>query len=419
MSGTDGEVGGGWLGIEAVRDARAAGAGLVRHTPVLSSRSLSDAAGGSVVLKAENLQRTGSFKLRGALARLHHHLPAAGVVAGSAGNHGQSLAYAARAHGVPCEVFMPGDAAVAKVAAVRGFGGTVHDGGASVDACVDQARAHAERTGAVFVHPFDDPRVVAGQGTLALELLEDVGDLATVIVPVGGGGLISGVAGVLAELAPRARVVGVQVDACAPFPASLRDGRVAEAASTATIADGIAIKRPGGMTLPLVQRWVDEVVTVSEGEVAEAMVLLMERAKLVVEGAGAVGVAALTSGAVRPARDGSTVVVLSGGNVDAGLLAGIANRHETEAGRRLRLFTRVADRPGGLAALLAAVAEAGGNLRTLEHVRDAVPLAVRDTGVELVMDTRGVEHSTRIVAALEEAGYEVTVHGGAGIGATA
>ena len=407
----------GWAGIDAVRRARAAAAGLVRHTPVLSSRSLSDVAGGSVVLKAENLQRTGSFKLRGALARLDHHLPAAGVVGGSAGNHGQSLAYAARSHGVPCEVFMPAEAAVAKVAAVRGFGGTVHDGGASVDDCVAAARAHAETTGALFVHPFDDPLVVAGQGTLALELLEDVGDLAMVVVPVGGGGLISGVAGVLAELAPRARVVGVQVDACAPFPASLREGAPVAAPSTATIADGIAIKRPGGITLPLVRRWVEEVVTVSEGDVAEAMVLLMERAKLVVEGAGAVGVAALTSGAVRPAAEGSTVVLLSGGNVDAGLLAGIANRHETEAGRRLRLFTHVADRPGGLAGLLAAIADAGGNLLTLEHVRDAVRLPVRDTGVQLVLETRGVEHSDEIVRALRAAGYEIVVERGAWIGA--
>jgi threonine dehydratase len=367
--------------------ARAAGADLVRHTPVLSSRSLSEACGGTVVLKAENLQRTGSFKLRGALSKLASLDGPRAVVAGSAGNHAQSLAYAARARGLRCDVFMPQDASVAKVAAVRGFGGEVHLGGESVDECVDRAREHAAATGAVFVHPFDDPDVILGQATLGLELLEDVPELGLVVVPIGGGGLISGVAGAVKSQRPDARVVGVRVD------------------SRPTIADGIAIKHPGELTTRLIDSLVDDVVVVAEDEVAEAMVRLLERAKLVVEGAGAVGVAALLGGHVQAAP--STVVILSGGNVDAGVLASVAQRHETAAGRRLLLFTRVSDRPGGLATLLEAVASAGGNLLSVEHVRDAVPLHVRETGVQLVLETRSAEHAEEIVARLNDAGYEI------------
>jgi threonine dehydratase len=387
--------------------ARAANADLVRHTPILTSRTLSEQCGGRILLKAENLQRTGSFKLRGALTKLATLRGADAVVAGSAGNHAQSLAYAARARGLACEVYMPEDASVAKVAAVRGFGGTVHAYGDSVDACVARAREHAADTGAVFVHPFDDPDVIVGQATLGLELLDDVPDLRTVIVPIGGGGLISGVAGVVKAARPDVRVIGVQVEACAPYPASLAAHEPVPAVGVATIADGIAIKRPGELTLPLVERWVDDVVVAREDDVAEAMVRLLERAKLVVEGAGAVGVAALVAGAVEPAADGSTVIVLSGGNVDAGLLANVAQRHETAEGRRLLLFTRVSDRPGGLAALLACVAEAGGNLVSVQHVRDAVPLHVRQTAVELVLETRGAAHADEIIAALGDAAYEV------------
>ncbi|MGI8864664.1 MAG: threonine ammonia-lyase [Solirubrobacteraceae bacterium] len=387
--------------------ARQVVAQLTRHTPVLSSRSLSERCGGQVLLKAENLQRTGSFKLRGAVHKLSRLDQPPGVVAGSAGNHGQSLAYAARAQQVPCEVFMPRDAPVAKVAAVEAFGGVVTLGGDSVDGCVAAARERADETGAVFVHPFDDPDVILGQATLGLELLEDVPDLATIVVPVGGGGLISGIAGAVKAQRPEVQMIGVQVDSCAAFPESLKQHMPVAFAARPTIADGIAIKRPGEVTLPLVERWVDRMVVVGEDEIAEAMVWLLERAKLVVEGGGAVGVAALLGGAITPAAEGSTVIVLSGGNVDAGLLAAIAQRHETTAGRRLRLFTRIPDRPGGLAALLALVADAGGNVVHTDHVREAVSLHVRETGVEIAMETRGEQHSDAIVAALEKAGYRV------------
>jgi threonine dehydratase len=394
----------------AAGDARRIVETVARHTPLLSSRSLSDRCGGQVVLKAENLQRTGSFKLRGAvhkIARLKEAGGAPGVVAGSAGNHGQSLAYAARAQGIPCEVFMPTEAPVAKVAAVEAFGGTVHLGGDSVDECVAAALERAAQTAAGFVHPFDDPDVILGQATLGLELLEDVDDLATVIVPVGGGGLISGISGVVKAARPQTRVIGVQVDACAPFPESLRGSAPVTFKSRATIADGIAIKRPGEITLPLVRRWVDDMVVVTEEEIARAMVWLLERSKLVVEGGGAVGVAAVIAGRVAPAETGSTVIVLSGGNVDPGLLAGIAQWNETLAGRRVRLFTRISDRPGGLATLLTLIAEAGGNIVHTDHVREAVPLHVRETGVEIALETRGPKHGDAIVAALTDAGYDI------------
>src|SRR5215217_7276153 len=298
------------VGPSEVAAARSAVADVARHTPVLPSLTLSERAGAEVVLKAENLQRTGSFKIRGALNKLAAlgERCARGVTAGSAGNHAWACAQAARSRGVPCEVFMPVEAPLSKVEGCRALGATVHIGGASVDDCVALARVRADEAGMAFVHPFDDADVIAGQGTLGLELLEDVPDLAKVVVPVGGGGLSSGVAIAIKAQRPDGEAVGVS--------------------SALTIADGIAVKRPGDLTLPLVRRWLDDVVVVPEDDVAEAIVLCMEKAKLVVEGAGAVGVAALLGGQTRAARSGATCVVLSGGNVDAGLLASVARRHE-------------------------------------------------------------------------------------------
>jgi threonine dehydratase len=381
------------LALERLEAAWRASAGLVRHTPVLTTASVSRRCGGTVQLKAENLQRTGSFKLRGALNKLRCVTPgSSGVVAGSAGNHAQALAYAARASGVACEVFMPVDAAVSKVEAVRAFGADVHQRGESVAECVALAREHADASGAEFVHPFDDLDVIAGQSGVGLELLEDVPDLARVVVPVGGGGLASGVAAAIRQRRPEVAVVGVQ----------------AASRTRESIADGIAIKHPGQITGPLLDQWLEEIVTVGEHDIADAMVLLVERSKLVVEGAGAVALAALLTGAVTAAPDGATVAVLSGGNVDVGLLAAIAARHETRVGRRLRVYTRVSDLPGGLAGLLAAVAEAGANLIDVEHVRDGVDLSVRETGVELTMEMRGREHAVLLLRRLTEAGYEPT-----------
>jgi threonine dehydratase len=305
---------------------------------------------------------------------------------------------------------VPTDAPLAKVEATRGSGATVTVGGESVDECVHVATERAREAGMAFVHPFDDPVIVAGQGSLGLELVEDVPDLAKVVVPVGGGGLCAGIAVAVKAARPDVEVIGVQVAACAPYPESLRRGEPVAASSVLTIADGIAVKRPGALTLPLLSEHADGVVVVDEDEVAEAMVVLMERAKLVVEGAGAVGVAALLGGHVGPAPSGTTVALLSGGNVDAGLLASVARRHESESGRRLVLLTRVADRPGGLARLLAQVAATGANIVDVSHVREGLAdLHVRETAIELVLETRGHEHAGSVVATLRDAGYESSV----------
>jgi threonine dehydratase len=395
-----------------VAAARPDAESIARRTPILSSRTISERAHGVVALKAENLQRTGSFKVRGVAAKLASLGEAGyanGVVAASAGNHAQALAAAARQRGVHCEVFVPTDAPLAKVEAARAMGATIHVGGDSVDACLASALERASEGGLAFVHPFDDPVVVAGQGSLGLELIEDVGDLAKVVVPVGGGGLCAGVAIAVKSARPEVEVIGVQVAACAPYPESLERGEPVPASSALTIADGIAVKRPGDLTLPLLHRWVDDVVVVGEDETAEAMVVLMERCKLVVEGAGAVGVAALLGGQVRAADSGTTVAVLSGGNVDPGLLASIARRHETEAGRRLVLLTRVPDRPGNLAALLDCVAAQGANIVDVSHVREGLDLHVRETAIELVLETRGHGHADAVVEALREAGYDTRV----------
>lgn len=398
----------GKLAFEELERAHRLSAETVVRTPILTAGSLSARLGGRVVLKAENLQRTGSFKLRGALNKLRSCGTVPGVVAGSAGNHAQSLAYAARTFGLPCEVFMPVDASVGKLAAVRAFGATVHQQGESVDECVELARGRAEEDGLLFVHPFDDLDVVAGQAGVGIEILEDRPDLGTVVVPIGGGGLMSGVAAAVRQRLPEARIVGVQAERCAPFPESVAGGGAVSASSVATIADGIAIKRPGEVTLPLVRELVDDLLTVSESAIAEAMALLLERSKLVVEGAGAASLAAVITGQIELDLERATVVVLSGGNVDIGLLATIAARQETRQGRRMRIFTKVSDRPGGLAALLTAVAAAKANLITVDHVRESAQLDVRETGVELTLETRGHEHAEAVREALRQAGYETT-----------
>jgi len=392
--------------LEQLRHIHAAAGAIARRTPVFSLNSITERCGGEIMVKAESLQRTGSFKLRGALAKLATHGERTrGVVAGSAGNHAQALAYAARARGIPCTVHMPAGAAISKIAAVRAFGAHVEQGGETVDDCVERARADAEEHGWVFVHPFDDADIVRGQAGVGLELLDDLPDLAHVIVPIGGGGLASGVALAIKLARPEVRITGVQAAACAPFLASLREHRPIPVPAAATIADGIAIKRPGELTLRLIERWVDELVTVEDDDIAEAMVLLLERGKLLAEGAGAATTAALLTGAVTPAPRGVTVAIVSGGNLDANVLARLITRRETRVGRRLRLHTRVPDRPGGLAGLLETVAAAGANVIELSHVRDDPGLPLAQTGVELLLELRGDEHADALAKRLDAAGY--------------
>ena len=386
--------------------------GLVRMTPVTSAGEISDRVGAPVRLKAENLQRTGSFKLRGAqnrIAALSADELAAGVVAASAGNHAQAVAVAARSRGTEAVLYMPESAPIAKIEAVRGYGGEVRLVSGSFDEAAAAVREAVEREGLTLIHGFDDPIVLAGQGTVGLEIAEQAPETKLVVVAIGGGALAAGIAIAVKDRLPGVRVVGVQSDACAPYPASLDAKRPVGARSASTICDGIAIKRPGELTLPLVAEFVDEVVTVSDDEVAQAMVLLLERSKLVVEGAGAASVAALLAGKVELPPEGDVCALLSGGNVDAARLVECIRLGETAAGRRLVLSTVVPDRPGALARLVGSVAEQGANVLDVVHIREGVDLHVRETGIRLVLQTDGPEHGERILAAVREHGFSVAV----------
>jgi threonine dehydratase len=392
--------------LDDIRDARGVIADVVKRTPVISSLTLSADMGGNVILKAENLQRTGAFKIRGATNKVASLGDAAarGVTTGSAGNHAQALAFAARHFGVPCEIFVPVGAAITKIDACRALGATVVEHGAALAEAVAAAKDRARESAMTFCSPFDDPAIVAGQGTLGLELVEDIDDLASVIVPLGGGGLISGTAIAVKSLRPDVRVIGVQAAVCAPYAG----GSPAEG-PVVTLADGIAVKYPGELTGPMVERWVDQVVTVDEDAIADAMVLLMDRAKLYVEGAGAVGVAALLSGAVAPDADGSTCVVLSGGNVDLGVVPSLIRRHENSAGRRLSVVARIDDRPGSLAHLLAVFADGGADLIEVQHVREGLELHVRETGIHATFAVRSGDQAAALIDSARASGYEIRV----------
>jgi threonine dehydratase len=390
--------------LVTAKDVEAAAAAVrdyARETPVLPAKHLARKHGGEIWLKLENLQVTGSFKVRGAINRLAALSDAergAGVVAASAGNHAQAVAWAARRLGTKATLFMPAEAPLTKIAAVREYGGEVR----LVDGILEDAFAAArEEAGErVFVHAFDDPLVIAGQGTVGLELTKQVPEIGLVVAPIGGGGLVSGVALALRKAHPGVRIVGVRAEAAAP------DEAEPAGVAPSMICDGILVKHPGRLTGPLIEQLVDEVVTVSDDEAAEAMVLLLERSKQVVEGAGAVGVAALMHGRVKPATEGATVVLLSGGNVDAGLLVEAIRLGETAAGRRMVLATKIPDRPGGLATLLALLAKLGANVLDVEHLRDGMDLHLRETAVHLVLQTRGPDHDAQIVEAVRDAGYE-------------
>jgi threonine dehydratase len=400
------------IGIDSIDRAAAAGRELVRRTPLVAAGELSRRFGAPVSLKAECLQRTGSFKIRGAanaIAALEPEVLAAGVCAASAGNHAQAVTAAAARHGARAELFMPVSAPLAKVAAVRGDGGNVRlvDGG--YEEAHAAALAYAEESGTAFIHAFDDPAVVTGQGTLGLEIAEQAPRTSLIVVPLGGGGLAAGVAIAAADRLPGCRVVGVQAEACAPYPRSLQAHRPLGARGGSTICDGIAVKQPGELTLPLVAKYVDEVVTVSDDEVAQAMVLLLERSKLVVEGAGAVAVAAILHGKLAPPEEGETCAVLSGGNVDASRLAECIRLGETAAGRRMVLVTVVPDRPGALAGLLRCVAEEGANVLDVTHLREGLDLHIRETVIRMVLQTDGREHGERVLAAVRQHGFEARV----------
>lgn len=384
-------------------DVRATVDAVAHRTPILPSRGISDRLGSPVCLKAENLQRTGAFKIRGAAAKLASLGTAAkaGLVAASAGNHAQALALAARGLGLRAEVYMPTNAAIGKVEACRAYGGIVHDGGESVETAVIAARRRADEAGLEFCHPYDDAAVIAGQGTIGLEITEQVADLTQLVVPLGGGGLLAGIALAVRDASPSVRIVGVQAAVCAPYVTG-----TAPEGPVATLADGIAVKSPGVLTRPIIERLVDDIVQVDEAAIADSMMVLAERSKMFVEGGGAVGVAAILSGAIAPDPRGATCVVLSGGNVDLGLLPGLIRRQETASGRRLLVFIRIPDRPGALAAITRLVADGGANVVEVAHVREGLTLGVRESGLSLTLEVKGPDHARTILRSLGAAGYD-------------
>jgi threonine dehydratase len=381
-------------GLPEIREARARLDGVARVTPASRSETFSRLAGREVFLKAENLQRTGSFKVRGAYNRIAQLADAereAGVVAASAGNHGQAVAWAAREIGARATVFMPEDAPMAKVEATAAYGAQIEFAPGQIEECLGAAASFVEETGATFIHPFEDPMVIAGQGTIGIELAEQIPDADTVVVPIGGGGLCAGIATALKALRKDVKVVGVQAGGTLP------------GGSGFTIADGIAVKKPGELTMSILEDVLDEIVVVTDEEISEAILLLAERAKLIVEGAGAVTIAAILNGRVR--GRGGVAAVLSGGNIDSTLLLSVLRHGLMRAGRYLVLRTFVPDRPGELAKLLTLLGKERVNVIEVEHQREASDVGLGETGVELTLLTRNREHCEQLLETLREWGY--------------
>jgi threonine dehydratase len=397
------------VGPADVRAAAQLLEGIARRTPVLASRVLAEAVGGPVLLKCENLQRTGSFKLRGAYVRLAR-LPAAerarGVLAASAGNHAQGVALAGALLGIPVTVFMPERAPLPKVEATLGYGATVELVGSTVDEALAAAETRAAEQGVPLIHPFDHPDIIAGQGTVGLEVLEQCPDVATIVVCAGGGGLVSGIAAAVKGVRPDVRVVAVQAAGAASLQAALQAGRPVALPGMATMADGIAVGRAGDLTFTHVRALVDDVVTVSEQELSRGLLLCLERAKLVVEPAGVAAVAAVLA---RPTEFRAPVVaVVSGGNIDPLLLDRLLRHGLVVSGRYLSLRVTLPDSPGSLARLLDVVAATGANLLDVTHTRTSAGLGFAEVVVSLQAETRGPDHRAAVLAAIEGAGYAVT-----------
>lgn len=393
------------------QEARDRVSSAIEITPMESSRYLANILGSPVFLKCENLQRTGSYKIRGAynrLSRLTDEEKARGVVAASAGNHAQGVALAARMLGIKATIFMPVGVPLPKLQATRDYGAEVVLRGHTVDEPLRAAAEFARETGAVFVHPFDHRDVVAGQGTLGLEIFDQRPDIDTVIVPIGGGGLISGISSAIKQRAAlegrTIRVIGVQAANASAYPISLKKGSPTEVTIAPTIADGIAVSRPGDLNFDIISEMVDEVVTVTEDDMAQALLVLLERAKLVVEPAGAVGVAAILSGQV--SATGTTVVVLSGGNIDPLMMERIISHGLAASERYLKLRIPLPDRPGQLARTSAIIAECNANVVEVLHTRHGNGLAISQVELELHIETRGPKHAEQVLEALRADGYE-------------
>jgi threonine dehydratase len=396
--------------LDDIERARETIAGVARVTPMETSQFLAEVLGSPVHLKCENLQRTGAYKVRGAYNRLVALTPeqrAAGVVAASAGNHAQGVALAARELGIPATIFTPVGVALPKLQATRHYGAEVVLRGHSVEEALSAAKDFAHRTGAVFIPPFDHPAVIAGQGTLGLEILDQVPDADTVVVPIGGGGVIAGIAlavkGMAERLGRTIRVVGVQAENAAAYPSSIEAGEPVTVTTKPTIADGIAVARPGDLNFPIIRDLVDQIVTVSDDDVARALLVLLERAKLVVEPAGAVGVAAIMSGAVRDT--GRTVVLLSGGNIDPLMMERVITRGLVAASRYIGIRIMLPDRPGQLARVSQVISDAGANVVEVLHTRHGQGLVINEVALDLSIEARGPEHAQEVIHRLRDVGF--------------
>ena len=401
-------------GLAEFERAREVVARVARRTPMESSRFLAERLGLPVYLKCENLQRTGSYKLRGAsnrIAALSDAERARGVVAASAGNHAQGVAYAARELGIRATIFMPVGVALPKLDATRAYGADIVLVGDSIGETIEAAEAFAAESGAVMIPPFDHPDVIAGQGTLGLEILEQAPDATTIVVPIGGGGLAAGIASAAKQQAAKEgrplRIVGVQAENAAPYIASLAAGEPRQVPVVPTIADGIAVYRPGELNFAIIRDTIDEVVTVTEDDIARALLVLLERAKLVVEPAGAVAVAAMMTGAVQ--SDGPVVAVLSGGNIDPLLMQRVVAHGLAASDRYLTISVGLPDRPGQLARVAALLAEANANVVEVLHTRHGSGMQITEVELRLSVETRGPEHRAAVVDVLRRAGYEPRV----------
>ena len=397
--------------LERIEEARRAAQGVVQHTPLFPARMLSEIAGVPVWLKVESFQRTGSFKIRGAyecLRRLPPEVRARGVVTGSAGNHAQGLALAAKLFGVRATIFMPVFGSIAKMQAAKAYGAQVILQGEGFAEAVEAAQQFARETGATYVPAYDHDDIICGQGTCGLEILEDLPEVEQIVVPVGGGGLFAGIAAAVKANKPGVSLVGVQSEGADTAVRAWREGRLVEPTPVRyTIADGIAVKSPSERTFEYIRRYADEMVTVDDRSIARAVLWLLERKKIVVEGAGAAGVAAVQSGKLK--LHGATVIVVSGGNIDAKTLSDLIEREMLQAHRYFHFFTAVPDRPGGLAALLKLVAQAQGNIMSVNHNRIHPSIPHGWTGVELLVEVRDAEHIAQIGKVLRENNYEVRV----------
>ena len=398
--------------LSDIREARERVDGVARHTPLERSRTFSEMSGADVRLKLENFQRTGAFKIRGAMNRIATLSAAereAGVVTASAGNHAQGVALAADRAGVDATVVMPKFAPVSKVKATRGYGASVRLEGVDYDEAQSYAHQLEREEGRTYVHAFDDPVVMAGQGTLGLEIVDDCPELDTVVVPIGGGGLISGVAVAIKEQLPDVRVVGVQAEGAASAAESLEAGEVTEIDSVDTIADGIATRSVGEQTLDVMSEYVDEVVAVDDREIALTLTLLLERSKTLVEGAGAVALAAVLSEAFAYDEGETIVAALCGGNIDLNRLGTVIRRGLVQMGRYLKITIDLKDRPGELERVSSIVARTGANVYAVHHDRTSRDVAVNAAELELELETDDAEHAADIVDALEADGYEVEI----------